>query len=163
MGLLPARPGCCDTLLAKLLASNIKVKVITPPKGAKDATELRAQLGDSELFRSTMEWVALTLPVELAHCEGDTDEISEADRTQYNFWSVVAHVSEDISELAQFNEAEHWPPEALTTAATCFLTALVSSQRRIPIRIWSTLPAVAFCWEVTSEADLPLYIFPSQN
>jgi len=44
-----------DTLLAKLLASNITVRVITPPAGAKDATELRAQLGDSDLFRTTME------------------------------------------------------------------------------------------------------------
>jgi len=45
-----------DTLLGKLLADNITVRVITPPEGgAKDATELRAQLGDSDLFRTTME------------------------------------------------------------------------------------------------------------
>jgi len=44
-----------DTLLGKLLASNITVHVITPPEGAKDATELRALLGDSELFRTTLE------------------------------------------------------------------------------------------------------------
>ena len=25
------------------------------------------------------QWVALTMPVELAHCEGDIEEISEAD------------------------------------------------------------------------------------
>lgn len=67
------------------------------------------------------KWVALTLPVELAHCEGDIDEISEADGIQYNFWSVVNQVSDDINQMANFNEAEHWPPEALTTAATCFL------------------------------------------
>jgi len=47
-------------------------------------------------------WVALTLPVELAHCEGDIEEISEADRTQYNFWSVVNHVSDDINQMANF-------------------------------------------------------------
>lgn len=45
-----------DTLLSKLLADKITIRVITPPEGgAKDATELRAQLGDSELFRTTME------------------------------------------------------------------------------------------------------------
>ncbi len=67
------------------------------------------------------QWVALTLPVELAHCGGETEYMTEADRVQYNFWTVVAHVSEDISELAQFNEVEHFPEDALTTAATCFL------------------------------------------
>jgi len=67
------------------------------------------------------QWVALTLPVELPHCAGDIDEISEADRTQFNIWSVVAHVSEGISRLAQFNE--HFPEDALTTAAACFLMA----------------------------------------
>jgi len=67
------------------------------------------------------QWVALTLPVELPHCGGDIDEISEADRTQFNIWSVVAHVSEDISRLSQFNE--HFPEDALTTAATCFIMA----------------------------------------
>ena len=41
------------------------------------------------------QWVALTLPVELAHCGGDIEEISEADRTQYNFWSVVNQVSDE--------------------------------------------------------------------
>jgi hypothetical protein len=32
---------------------------------------------------------ALTLPVELADWGGDIDDISEAERVQYNFWSVV--------------------------------------------------------------------------
>jgi len=54
-----------DTLLGKLLASNITVKVITPPEGAKDATELRALLGDSELFRTTMETLMDQARVEL--------------------------------------------------------------------------------------------------
>ncbi len=69
------------------------------------------------------QWVALTLPVELPHCGGDIEDMTEADRVQYSFWTVVAHVSEDISELAQFNEVEHFPEDALTTAATCFLMA----------------------------------------
>jgi len=54
-----------DTLLAKLLDSKITVHVITPPEGAKDATELRALLGDSELFRTTMETLMDQARVEL--------------------------------------------------------------------------------------------------
>ena len=69
------------------------------------------------------QWVALTLPVELAHCGGDIEDMIEADRTQYNFWSVVNHVSDDINQMANFGETQHWPPEALTTAAACFLMA----------------------------------------
>ena len=67
------------------------------------------------------QWVALTLPVELPHCGGYIEDMTEADRVQYNFWSVVTHVADGISELAQFNEVEHFPENALTAAATCFL------------------------------------------
>jgi len=68
-----------DTLLAKLLASNIKVRVITPPEGAKDATELRAQLGDSELFRTTMETLMdqakLEIPERLPRVKKDSNAL----------------------------------------------------------------------------------------
>jgi len=47
------------------------------------------------------QWVALTLPVELPHGGGDTDEISEADRVQYECWSVVAHVRTD-NEMTKY-------------------------------------------------------------
>ena len=35
------------------------------------------------------QWVGLTLPLELAHCGGDIEDMTEADRPQYNFWTVV--------------------------------------------------------------------------
>ena len=68
-------------------------------------------------------YVALTLPVELPLSAEVVEDVPEDDRVQWNFWSVVAHVSDDINRLANFNDAEHWPPGALTTAATCFLMA----------------------------------------
>ncbi len=69
------------------------------------------------------QWVSLTLPVELAHCGGDTDEISEADRTQYNIYQVIRNAAGGIDNMAETKEAQFWPPGALTTAATCFLMA----------------------------------------
>jgi len=70
-----------DTVLGKLLASNITVKVITPPEGAKDVTELRAQLGDSELFRTTMETMMaqarLEIPERAPRFKTDHHELPE--------------------------------------------------------------------------------------
>ncbi len=55
------------------------------------------------------QWVALTLPVELPHCGGDTDAISEADRVQYNFWQVIRNATEGIDNMAETKEAQFWP------------------------------------------------------
>jgi len=68
-----------DTLLGKLLASNITVRVIT--EGAKDATELRAQLGDSEVFRTTLESMMagakLEIPERAPRFKKDAHELPE--------------------------------------------------------------------------------------
>jgi len=71
-----------DTLLGKLLEDNITVRVITPPEGgAKDATELRVQLGDSELFRTTMETLMdgarLEIPERAPRFKRDAHELPE--------------------------------------------------------------------------------------
>ena len=69
------------------------------------------------------KYVALTLPVELYHCAGDIDDISEADRVQYNFWSVVRGVTNELAMFAEEKEVQLWPEDMLTTAAACLLMA----------------------------------------
>ena len=75
------------------------------------------------------QWVALTLPVELAHCEGDIEDISEADRTQFNIYQVIRNAAEGIDNMAETKEAQFWPTGALTMAATCFLMADAALQQ----------------------------------
>ncbi len=69
------------------------------------------------------QWVALTLPVELTHCGGDFDDMTEADRVQYNFWSVVRGITYDLAIFAEGKEVQFWPEDILTTAAACLLMA----------------------------------------
>ena len=68
------------------------------------------------------QFLDLSMKVELCHGE-ENDILSEGDRVQYNFHSVVYRISDDLLRMTQFHEVEHWPEDILVVAATALLTA----------------------------------------
>jgi len=64
----------------------------------------------------------LSMKVELPH--GDpVDSMSDGDRVQYNFNTVVHTIGNRLHELTENSEVEHWPRDILVVAASALLTA----------------------------------------
>ena len=49
--------------------------------------------------------------------------MTEADRTQYNFWTVVHGVADALTGFTESTDVRFWPEDLLTTAAACFILA----------------------------------------
>ncbi len=59
------------------------------------------------------QYVDLSFKVELFHGRGeDYGALSEADRVQYNFWDVVHSLGDQLHNMAECHEVEHWPDDA---------------------------------------------------
>ncbi len=76
------------------------------------------------------QYVDLTMQIKLHHGHDEHHgELSEADRTQYNFWTVAESVCDQLHRMIQHSEGKHWPDGALTVAATTLLIADVALQQ----------------------------------
>lgn len=83
------------------------------------------------------QFVELTLKAELYlnHDKYD-EEVTEAERVQYNFWTVTESVCDQLHHMIQFNEAKHWPDGAVGRCCYHPADSRRGAEAMAPARVW---------------------------